>query len=131
MRFQYITVEETLALHKRLIDAFGGSHGVRDLGALESALMRPQIGYYDGILEEAAAMLESIAVNHPFIDGNKRVAFAATEGFLRLNGYFIDCDDLEAHRFFMRLFETNSFRYGPLLEWLEEVAAPLESEGSE
>ena len=131
MRFQYLTVDETLALHKRLIDAFGGSHGVRDLGALESALMRPQIGYYDGILEEAAAMLESLAINHPFIDGNKRVAFGATDAFLRLNGRFINCDNAEAYRFFMRLFETNSFRYGALLEWLTEVAAPLESEGSE
>ena len=126
MRFEYITVDDALEMHKRLIDAFGGSHGVRDLGALESALMRPQIGYYDGILEEAAAMLESLAINHPFIDGNKRVAFEATDTFLRLNGYFIDCDNAEAYRFFMRLFETNSFRYGPLLEWLTKVAAPLE-----
>ena len=131
MRFQYPTVEETLEMHVELINDFGGSHGVRDLGALESALMRPQIGYYDGILEEAAAMLESLAVNHPFIDGNKRVAFEATDTFLRLNGRFINCDNAEAHRFFMRLFETNSFRYGPLLEWLQEVAAPLESEGSD
>ena len=130
-RYNYPTLDETLALHKRLIEIFGGSHGVLDLGALESALMRPQMGYYDGILEEAAAMMESLAVNHPFIDGNKRVAFFATEGFLLANGYRIDCDDIEAHRFFMRLFETNSFRYGPLLEWLTEVAAPLESEGSE
>ena len=129
MRFQYPTVDETLEMHADLINDFGGSHGVRDLGALESALMRPQIGYYDGILEEAAAMLESLAINHPFIDGNKRVAFEATDTFLRLNGYFIDCDNAEAYRFFMRLFETNSFRYDALLEWLTEVAAPLE--GSE
>ena len=126
MSYEYITVDETLALHVRLINDFGGSHGVRDVGALESALMRPQIGYYDSILEEAAAMMESLAINHPFIDGNKRVAFAATEGFLRANGFFIDCDDLEAHRFFMRLFETNSFKFAALLEWLEEVVAPLE-----
>lgn len=130
MSIKYLTVEETLEMHGDLIEEFGGLHGVRDLGALESALMRPQMGYYDGILEEAAAMLESLAINHPFIDGNKRVAFAATEGFLRLNGYRIVCDDIEAYRFFMRLFKTNSFRYAALLEWLEEVAAPLE-EGSD
>ncbi len=128
--YDYPTLDEMLALHVRLIDTFGGAHGVLDVGALESARMRPQIGYYDGILEEAAAMMESLAINHPFIDGNKRVAFFATEGFLLANGYRIDCDDVEAYRFFMRLFETNSFRYAPLLEWLEEVAAPLE-EGSD
>ena len=126
MRYQYPTVDETLAMHDALIEAYGGAYGVRDVGALESALMRPQTGYYDGILEEAAAMMESLAVNHPFIDGNKRVAFAATEVFLSANGYFIDCDDMEAYRLFMRLFETNSFRFRELLAWLEEVVAPLE-----
>ena len=115
MRFEYPTVDDTLEMHGDLIEEFGGSHGVRDLGALESALMRPQIGYYDGILEEAAAMMESLAINHPFIDGNKRVAFAATDAFLRANGYFINCDNEEAYRFFMRLFATNSFRYAALL----------------
>ena len=126
MGYKYPTVDETLELHEALIEIFGGSHGVRDVGALESALMRPQIGYYESILEEAAAMMESIAINHPFIDGNKRVAFAATEGFLRANGYRIYCDDMEAYRLFMRLFETNSFRFRELLAWLEEVVAPLE-----
>ena len=125
-RYRYPTLDETLALHDRLIETFGGSYGVRDVGALESALMRPQIGYYDSIHEEAAAMMESLAINHPFIDGNKRVAFAATEVFLSANGYFVDCDDEEAYRLFMRLFETNSFRFRELLAWLEEVVAPLE-----
>ena len=126
MGYEYPTVAETLALHDTLIESYGGSYGVRDVGALESALMRPQIGYYESILEEAAAMMESIAINHPFIDGNKRVAFAATEGFLRANGYRIYCDDIEVYRLFMRLFETNSFRFRELLAWLEEVVAPLE-----
>ena len=125
-RYRYPTLDETLALHDRLIETFGGSYGVRDVGALESALMRPQIGYYDSIHEEAAAMMESLAINHPFIDGNKRVAFFATDGFLRANGYRVICDDEEAYRLFMRLFETNSFRFRELLAWLEEVVAPLE-----
>ena len=81
------------------------------MGALESAILRPQMGYYDGIIEEAAAMMESLAMNHPFVDGNKRVAFFATAAFLRLNGWFIDCDSREAYDFFMQLFETNSFRF--------------------
>ncbi len=64
---------------------------------MESVLLRPQLGYYDGLIEDAAAMMESIAVNHPFVDGNKRVAFFVTDAFLRMNGSFIDCDGEEAY----------------------------------
>ena len=125
MRHDYPTVEEVLAIHDSLIRDFGGSTGLRDMGALESALFRPQIGYYDGLIAEAAALLESLAMNHPFVDGNKRVAFAATEVFLNLNGSFIDCDSEEAYEHFMRLFETNSFRFAELGEWLEVHVKPL------
>jgi death-on-curing protein len=61
-----------------LIERFGGSHGLRDQGALESALARPQTGYYLDLIEEAAALWESLSQNHPFIDGNKRIAITAT-----------------------------------------------------
>ena len=91
-------------------------------------MLRPQIGYYNGIIEEAAAMMESLAMNHPFVDGNKRTAFFATDTFLRLNGYFIDCDDREAHAFFMRLFAANSFRFAELREWLGETVKALRNE---
>ena len=96
---------------------------------MESALFRPQIGYYDGLIEEAAAMMESLAMNHPFIDGNKRVAFAVTDVFLGLNGHFIDCDNDEAYAFFMRLFETHSFRFAELKVWLEETVQRLPGRG--
>ena len=119
------TVEEILEIHADQIVQFGGLGGLRDMGALESALLRPQMGYYDGPIEEAAAMMESLAMNHPFVDGNKRVAFFATDAFLRMNGSFIDCDDDEAYRFFMRLFETSSFRFAELRSWLEEHVKPL------
>ena len=99
--------------------------GLRDKGALESALMRPMMGYYDGLVEEAAALLESLAMNHPFVDGNKRVAFFGTDAFLRLNGSYVDCDSQEAYDHFMRLFETNSFRFAELREWLAEHVKPL------
>ena len=69
--------------------------------------------------------MESLANNHPFVDGNKRVAFFATETFLSMNGYYIECDDDDAHGFFMRLFETNSFRFAALQLWLEEHVRPL------
>ncbi|HMR07198.1 MAG TPA: type II toxin-antitoxin system death-on-curing family toxin [Polyangiaceae bacterium] len=83
----YPTLHEALALHEALLERFGGSLGVRDLGALESALHRPQSGYYEQLSQQAAALLQSLAMNHPFVDGNKRVAFALTAIFLRLNGY--------------------------------------------
>ena len=125
MNHDFPTIEEVVAIHDAAIHEFGGSMGLRDMGALASAIMRPQIGYYDDIIEEAAALLESLAMNHPFVDGNKRTAFYATDSFLRENGSFIDCDNDEAHRFFMRLFETNSFRFAELRVWLEEHVKPL------
>ena len=117
--------EEVIALHDVLIDEFGGSRGLRDMGALESAVLRPQMGYYDGIIEEAAAMMESLAMNHAFVDGNKRVAFFATDAFLRDNGRFIDCDSVEAHIHFMNLFDTNSFRFAELVAWLGQNVKSL------
>jgi len=125
MTHDFPTLEEVIAIHDAQIDEFGGSLGLRDAGALESAIMRPQLGYYDGLLDEAAALLESLTMNHPFVDGNKRTAFAATEVFLSLNGHFIACDDREAYEFFMHLFETNSFRFAQLREWLEEKVRPF------
>jgi death on curing protein len=84
---KYPTLEETLELHRVLIGRFGGSPGVRDLGVLESALFRPQTGYYDTLARQAGALMQSLAMNHPFVDGNKRVCFALTAVFLRMNGF--------------------------------------------
>jgi death-on-curing protein len=125
MNHEFLTMEEVAAMHDVLIRESGGAFGLRDEGALASALIRPQIGYYNGLIEEAAAMMESLAMNHPFIDGNKRVAFAATDAFLRMNGHFIDCDDEEAYAFFMHLFETGNFRFAQLNSWLEEHVQQL------
>ena len=125
MNHNFPTILEVVTIHSVLIEEFGGTPGIRDQGALASALMRPQLGYYDGLIEEAAALMESLANNHPFVDGNKRVAFFVTDAFLRLNGQYIDCDSLEAFEFFMRLFETESFRYAALLPWLEAKVQPL------
>ena len=125
MTHDFPTIEEVVAMHVVLIDEFGGTVGIRDEGALAAAVMRPQLGYYGSLVEEAAALMESLAVNHPFVDGNKRVAFFVTDVFVRANGHFIDCDDLEAHQFFMRLFDTNAFRISELAGWLEDRVKPL------
>ncbi len=125
MIHDFPTIEEVIAIHDIAVREFGGSLGLRDAGALESALMRPQLGYYDSLIEEAAALMESLAMNHPFVDGNKRTAFYATDTFLRKNGRFIDCDNDEAYAFIMQLFATNSFRFAQLREWLEKNVRPF------
>ncbi|MDD9986718.1 MAG: type II toxin-antitoxin system death-on-curing family toxin [Spirochaetaceae bacterium] len=125
MTRSFPTIEEVVAIHDDLLIQFGGSPGVRDWSALESAVMRPQMGYYDDLLDEAAAMLESLAMNHPFVDGNKRTAVGATDAFLGLNGHFIDCESRAAYDHFMRLFETNAFRFAELRAWLEDHVKPL------
>lgn len=129
MTHDFPTIEEVIAMHNALISAFGGSLGILDEGALASALMRPQLGYYDGLIQEAAALMESLANNHAFVDGNKRVAFFVTDTFLRMNGHFINCDNDEAYAFFMRMFETSSFRFTELNSWLEEKVEPLSGSG--
>jgi death on curing protein len=78
---RYLTVEEILFIHQNLIDEFGGSSGLADIARLESAVMRPQNGYYKDIYDEAAALMGSLAMNHPFIDGNKRIAFFSADIF--------------------------------------------------
>jgi death-on-curing protein len=122
---KYLSVNEVVVIHEYLISEFGGSRGLRDIGSLESALARPRIGHYNNIYEESAALMESLAINHPFIDGNKRIAFFATDVFLRLNGYFINCDSQSAHKFFMELFESNDFRFKSLLPWLNKHIKPI------
>ncbi len=120
MTRDYPTLSEVIAIHATLIAESGGDSGMRDEAALASALMRPQLGYYDGLVQESAAMMESLANNHPFVDGNKRVAFVVTDTFLRMNGHFIDCESKVAYEYFMQLFETGSFRYAALEPWLNE-----------
>lgn len=121
----YLTLAEILAMQAELIDLYGGAPGVRDMGATESALFRPQTGYYDDVIAEAAALLESLAVNHPFIDGNKRIAFAAADVFLRLNGFLFEADPIEAYDFMIGLFDRGEFRFEKLEPWLREKTRAL------
>ena len=116
----YPSLDEVLSAHRRLIALFGGAQGVRDLGALEAALARPQSGYYRDVIEEAAALLESLSQNHPFVDGNKRTAIAVTAAFLRVNGFRLEFDDLQAYEFLIGLYERGQFRFERLEPWLRE-----------
>lgn len=116
----FLSRDEALEIHRALLDRFGGSTGIRDHGSLESALFRPRTGYYDDLAEMAAALFESLIMNHPFIDGNKRVAFFATDVFLRLNGYKLKVDTIEAHRFLIGLLENNRCTFDQLLPWIRK-----------
>jgi death-on-curing protein len=118
----YPSIEEVLIAHQLVIARYGGSQGLRDRGALESALARPQTGYYEDIIQEAAALWESLSQNHPFIDGNKRVSITVTAAFLRVNGYRLQFDDLEAYTFLMDLYESARFRFKELDGWLRRHA---------
>lgn len=109
---------DALFFHQELIRRYGGSPGIRDAGALESALHRPQTGYYDTIVDEAAALLESLVQNHPFIDGNKRVAFAVVDVFLRINGHVITADSSRLFESFIALIENQKFSMKFLVPWL-------------
>jgi len=122
---KYLTKDEVVVIHKNLIDEFGGLHGIRDNNSLESAVMRPQSGYYKDIYEEASALMESLASNHSFVDGNKRISFFATDVFLRMNGYYIDCQTEEAYKFFIENLEKNTFRFKNILIWLKENSRSL------
>ena len=119
----YPKIDEVIAVHALLIAKFGGSLGIRDRGALESALARPQSGYYNGIIQEAAALWESLSQNHPFLDGNKRVAVTVTAAFLRVNGYRLEFDDIEAFSFLVGLYEAGRLRFEDLEIWLRQHAS--------
>jgi death-on-curing protein len=108
----YLTVGEVLQIHHQLIENYGGAHGLRDKGLLDSAVFRPQIA------EEAAALMESLANNHPSLDGNKRIAFAAAHTFLLVNGYDLEVRPLAAYEFMMHSIARGEFRFAPILEWI-------------
>ena len=124
----YLTIIEVLAIHHDQIKRYGGADGVRDFGLLEAALYRPQTGYYEDVIEEAAALWESLAMNHPFVDGNKRVAVAALITFLAINGYAIKPDSREIYRFIIENLEGRSFSYDRLAAWLRENTVGVPSQ---
>jgi death on curing protein len=114
----YPTVAEATEFHKQLIDEFGGTHGLRDKGRLEAAIFRPQTGYYGTLAEEAAALMESLANNHAFLDGNKRTSFAVTDTFLRLNGSCLEVNPLEAYNFISEAMSKGEFRFDRIRDWI-------------
>src|SRR6266853_4256813 len=120
---EYVTTADALFFHKELIERYGGASGIRDAGALESALHRPQTGYYDTIVHEAAALLESLVQNHPFVDGNKRVAFAVVDVFLRINGHALRTDSRSIYDSLLEFLNNGTFDMEHLVPWLQADTA--------
>jgi death on curing protein len=121
----YLTVAEVYQMQHRLIDLFGGLHGVRDKGAVEAAVFRPQTGYYNSLEEEAAAIMESLGNNHGFLDGNKRIAFTATDVFLRRNRFYIKVEGVAGYDFINGSMERHEFRFPKILDWIHRHIKPL------
>jgi death on curing protein len=117
---EFLTVAEVYRMQHRLIELFGGRYGVRDRGAVESAVFRPQTGYYNCIEEQAAALMESLGNNHGFIDGNKRIAFTAADVFLRRNGFYLEVEGIDGHAFIDGSIARHEFRFAQILVWIRQ-----------
>jgi len=117
---EFLSLDEVISIHERVIERFGGTGGIRDLGLLESALFRPQTGYYLDLAEMAAALFESLLINHPFVDGNKPVAFFSVDVFLRLNQWKLEVEPEPTHTFLVGLLERGEADFDHLLVWLRE-----------
>jgi len=125
MSSDFLTIEDILVIHADQIARFGGGEGVRDPGLLEAALFRPQTGYYASVIDEAAALWESLSQNHPFVDGNKRTAFAGAYTFLAINGLEISATDAAAQVFILGLYESGELNFEVLRQWLESNTASI------
>lgn len=125
----YLTLEDTLYIHEEQLRLFGGAEGIRDFGLIEAALLRPQTGYYDSIIEQAAALWESLAMNHGFIDGNKRVAFACLDIFLELNEFELVAHSDDVIKFIYHHLESGTFRKDVLQSWLMDNTRVMKGRG--
>ena len=122
---RYLSLAELVIINAAVIREFGGIHGLRDRGALESAVARPRSGYYDDALAEAAALFESLLQNHPFLDGNKRTAVTAIAVFLKLNGHELMFNDDEMYQWLIGLLQTGRANKNNLEMWLRQHAKAI------
>jgi len=128
---RYLTVQQVLFIHARLIETTGGEHGVRDLGLLQSAVFRPQatfdgVDLYRDLFHKAAALMISLAQNHPFVDGNKRTAISAAALFLKQNGWRVETSNQELERFTLRVI-NEGLDPEACAEWLERYSVQVEN----
>jgi death-on-curing protein len=126
---RYLTLSEVLELHRRVIEQTGGADGVRDLAGVESAVVQPQMTFdgdelYPSLIDKAAALCFSLVMNHPFVDGNKRIGHAAMETFLILNGHELNADVDDAESLFLKLAGGDVER-DELVGWITANVSPV------
>jgi death-on-curing protein len=120
----YLTAEQVVFIHAFVVDETGGSHGVRDLGLLESAVARPQATFggedlHPDLFLKAAALLHALIQNHPFVDGNKRTGALAVILFLELNGYSLIAKNKELESFALRV-ALSKIGLSEIADWLRK-----------
>lgn len=125
----YLTLDEVLAIHHKEVEKFGGSHGIRELNLLDSALHRPQASFmgedlYPTLFHKAAALMHSILLNHPFIDANKRTATVSTGYFLHINGYDIEAKQEELVELALKV-ESKQMDLEQISKWLKEHSVKI------
>jgi death-on-curing protein len=123
---EHLTIAEVLAMHADQIERYGGAAGLRDPGQLEAALFRPQTGYHADLFAQTAALWESLSQNHPFVDGNKRTAFAATYTFPAINAWLLTATPEATYEFLLELYENQGFRFETLVAGLRLHAEPAD-----
>jgi death-on-curing protein len=124
-----ISFQEILELHELSIIDFGGSHGIRDIDMLQSAVERPSATFdstelYTTPIQKAAAIFESIIKNHPFVDGNKRTAWLACFTMLRLYEYKLFVSQTDAYNFVIEVASSH-MEFDNIVEWIEQHATKI------
>lgn len=124
MKIRYLTLDDVIAIHDNMVSLYGGSHGIRDLGLVESAIARPQATFggqdlYPNIFLKASALFHSLIFNHAFIDGNKRTSITSTARFLSMNGYNLDASGKEFVSFPLKV-ENKHLSFEEIAEWLKK-----------
>jgi len=128
---RYLTLAEVLELHQTVLERWGGAGGIRDINALESALAQPRQSFggqdlYPDLATKSAALCFSLVLNHPFVDGNKRVGHAAMEVFLLLNGHELRATVDEQEQLMLQL-AAGQLKRDALAEWVKQRLVPVES----
>lgn len=123
----YLTLDDVHYLHQEQLRLYGGADGVRDEGLILAAILRPQTGYYADLIEEAAAMWESLAMNHGYVDGNKRVALDAVLTFLGINGLQVNAGQDDLIKFVYSNLEAGTFTKDVLDAWLRQNTEPRQA----
>lgn len=123
-KYKYLTLVQVLAVHDQMIKRFGGSHGVRDIGLVESAVARPRATFggedlYTDVFSKAAALLQSLLKNHPFTDGNKRTALSSAGIFLKMNGYILINTHEEEVKFSLKV-DNQRLSVEEITAWLKK-----------